>query len=920
MPPVAIRGEKMDEKLTITLVRSRIKSRPYCKTDGKYLGPTWNNDIGLQTILNTPEDLLSVCEVLLTKHDTCMVMGTAIRPEIIDTGRTLKNFKEEPVSCLVLDLDTYEVPNIKTLEYKEAIEEANKFITKYLPPEFCNTTYIIRFSSSFLLKEKPYLRCHILFLLEEPQYPREIGMWIKKDKIPVDATFYLNLTQPIFTSAPIWRDIVDPLSVKDPHFPRIGIVKKDKQHVSSGWQPYFVPKKNLVLSEMPTAYSLQGKVGSFCRMVSPEKILSSMGYSHVADNRYLSATSDTGVPGAIVFENGYVYSHHSNDPVNRIVEEVYNFKRRSLNSYDLAHSWAVLNKDTDPSILKEFEFMLTQAVIGDAVYQEEIQKELVYRTEWLTEGEYKGHNRKIIDGVIRDMYELQLTELSREYLFNTIKAQTKKVSVPVLRNAWKNLKKDSASNTDAFDPEANLRHMANIFKRQQIIYSQHKAVNGDFWCYFSEYRIWKRCNNSQTNAFIYNHIHAAMPIKIEINYSKAEQLMRIITREACLSMSDFPKGKGWAFRGGKQGVIMTDIFSDSHQWQSEKAVRTLRKNDYIYKELPITYTEWKNSNALPEKYIDFLISSSEEDLETVELIKEYGGYILADSYFLHKMLIVEGVPGGGKSILSKILQACVGSAYHSAVSLGGLAGNFGLGTLPGVKLAVMSEARTVDFATLKAVIPILLKITGQDYVDSVRKGVDAHTELLECKLLLMTNRTPVLPDDTGALIQRLMLIRFNKTFRGTSDDILGLDRVILKTELASIIRWHLQGLEALSKRKYFEEPETGIKVRKMLETQIDPLKTFIKKYFIIDTNKIDTEYITQHEFILYFRAYCKQIGQPTKSTTAQKRGSVRSIKVIFPNVFAKRFRREDRLDTRLVGLTPKINLAFEFADEIDELQ
>ena len=56
----------MNEKFSITLVRSRIKSRPYCKTDGKYLGPTWNNDIGLQTVMNTPGDMLAICEILST--------------------------------------------------------------------------------------------------------------------------------------------------------------------------------------------------------------------------------------------------------------------------------------------------------------------------------------------------------------------------------------------------------------------------------------------------------------------------------------------------------------------------------------------------------------------------------------------------------------------------------------------------------------------------------------------------------------------------------------------------------------------------------------------------------------------------------------------------------------------------------------
>ena len=118
----------MEDKFSITLVRSRIKSRPYCKTDGQYLGATWNNDIGLQTVPNSPKDMFHLCSALLKAKDTCVVMGTAIKPEIIDTDRTLKNFKEEPVSYLVLDLDKYEVDNISDLSYEQIIKELDKFI------------------------------------------------------------------------------------------------------------------------------------------------------------------------------------------------------------------------------------------------------------------------------------------------------------------------------------------------------------------------------------------------------------------------------------------------------------------------------------------------------------------------------------------------------------------------------------------------------------------------------------------------------------------------------------------------------------------------------------------------------------------------------------------------------------------------
>lgn len=918
----------MQDKFHITLVRSRIKSRPYTKVDGVYRGPTWNNNIGLQTINNSPSEFMKITTTLQTKVDTCMVTGTAVRPEILDTDRTLKNFIEQPISVLTLDLDKYESPNIKKygkgVTYYQAIEDADDFINTYLPPEFKNVTYIIRFSSSFLMKEESYLRVHLIFLLEEPQYPREIGMWLKQEKIPADATFYFNLTQPIFTAAPIWDNYVDPLSLKDPYFPRVGIVQKKLSHVQGNWQPYYTPKYTdpITIANLPSASRLPGKVGSFCRMIDPQKVLISLGYIDMGEGRFLAPSSETGVPGAIIFSNGYVFSHHEGDPINQIVSEIFNFKRQSLNAYDMMNGWAIINKDLDPSIFKEFEFLLNQAIITDIDYQNEVQQELLNRLEWLVEGEYEGTNRKIIDNVIHDTHGLGLSEMSRNFIFNTIKAKTKHINIDALKSVWKNIKKDHALNKDAYDPEANLRHMANIFKRQQIIYSHHKNTTGDFWCYFGDTRIWKRCNPSQTKAFIYSHVHAAMPMKIEIDYFKIEKLMTIIMREACLSMSDFDKGRGWAFKGGKYGIIMEDLFLDSHQWQLDKAVKTLHKTDHIYKELPVTYKQWKENTGQPINYIDFLVSSCEEDMEATELLREFGGYVLADSYYLHKMLILEGVPGSGKSILAKILQACVGTQYHTAISIPRLAGRFGLGELPGKKLAVMSEARGADFTTLRALVPTLLRIVGQDFIDTEAKHKAAISEMLECKIFIMTNRTPVIPDDTGALSQRLMMVRFNKCFRGTEDEILGLDQRIFQDGLASIIRWHLKGLERLSRRKVFVEPLSGIAAKKVLMEQIDPLKTFIETYFELDQSVDHKYWIVQKEFIRYFRAYLKRLGQPTDDAGSkiQKRASIRNVQTLFPKVIKKRALLNDKYVWKLSGVIPRTELGLEFAEELSSLE
>lgn len=270
----------------LTLVKSQVRSRPYVKTDGKYLGSTKRNNIGLQKVDDDITSVYKVCTTLATMPNTCMVMGTAREPRINNTDRTLKNFIEEPIKLLVLDLDKYPSAVLdagEPISYKGIKQDVERFITTELPPEFKKVSYILAFSASFLLGANKELRCHLFFLLEEAQYPREIGTWIRQEQIPTDHTFYFNLTQPIFTAAPIWKKIEDPIWVKDRKFPRLSLVKKDRDKVPGGWQPYKIPPRGETATgdslNLPSAFNIPGKVGSFCRTIPLDKVLSSLGYT-----------------------------------------------------------------------------------------------------------------------------------------------------------------------------------------------------------------------------------------------------------------------------------------------------------------------------------------------------------------------------------------------------------------------------------------------------------------------------------------------------------------------------------------------------------------------------------------------------------------------------------------------------------------
>jgi hypothetical protein len=920
----------MSETFTITLVQSKIKDRPYTKTDGKYAGPTWINDIGLQTVkidLNEVHGLFSKLQKIPL---VCMVYGEAIRERIPSTDRTMKNFRENTTHLITFDLDDYRTPNLKRcgadVTYNQVVEDADYFIERNLPPDFHNASYILRFSSSFLLKEDGRLRAHLIFISERPQFPREIGLWMRQLEMPADPTFYLNLTQPVFTAAPQFFDTVDPFAVREDYFPRISIVRKATDVVEGEWLPlsgeHF--SHDAMIKKLPSVTTLTGKVGSFCRRVQPESILHYLGYSSDSKGRFLAPTSETGLPGTIVFDNGYMYSHHSEDPINKVIDKIYHYRRRSLNVHDLMHGWATLQMQDNPKVMSEYEYLMGQAIAEDQTYQNEIQDELMTRCDWLTPDGFTGLNKQIVTGIVQDASALGMVAMSQNTLAAIIADKTAIRKTDVMAE-FKNLRRERAFNNNRYDPDANLRHMADIFKGQQILYAQHGTLSGDYWCYYKDLRLWRRRNQTQTEAFIYKHVHEAIPSKMEIDFSKTEKLTRLILRQACEDALGFSPGAGWAFKDGKYGIIMNDLFQDK-DWDADASIRTLQKADHIYKVLPITYRQWQESKEHPpEKFMTFLETTCEEDYEVMNLIQEYGGYIMGDSYYLHRFLIIEGLPGSGKSLLGGILRECVGPQFFVASSISSIGSRFGLGGMGGKKLVMMSEARSVDFATLKAAVPILLKITGNDYLDTEAKLKSSLTERLEAKILILTNRLPVLPDDTGALAQRVLMLRFNKVFRGTKHEILGLEDILVREELAGIIRFFMQGLANLSKRKGFLEPSEGpsAQMKYNLLQQIDPLKSFMTSYFDVREHEDRDLFISQNEFLKFFRAYCYRLNQNTDKKLIRRRASIRHIQTLEPTVDKKRLKRSTDTGTSqpwlLFGLVPKIELEFEFAQEIIEL-
>jgi hypothetical protein len=135
----------------------------------------------------------------------------------------------------------------------------------------------------------------------------------------------------------------------------------------------------------------------------------------------------------------------------------------------------------------------------------------------------------------------------------------------------------------------------------------------------------------------------------------------------------------------------------------------------------------------------------------------------------------------------------------------------------------------------------------------------------------------------------------------------------------------MQGLANLSKRKGFLEPSEGpsAQMKYNLLQQIDPLKSFMTSYFDVREHEDRDLFISQNEFLKFFRAYCYRLNQNTDKKLIRRRASIRHIQTLEPTVDKKRLKRSTDTGTSqpwlLFGLVPKIELEFEFAQEIIEL-
>ncbi|MFD6913788.1 phage/plasmid primase, P4 family [Streptomyces virginiae] len=221
----------------------------------------------------------------------------------------------------------------------------------------------------------------------------------------------------------------------------------------------------------------------------------------------------------------------------------------------------------------------------------------------------------------------------------------------------------------------------------------------------------------------------------------------------------------------------------------------------------------------------FLSQIWPDDPAAITALQEWFGYVLSGRTDLQKILLVVGPSRSGKGTIARVLKALVGKENLAGPTLAGLGTNFGLATLVGKSLAIISDAR-LSGNDNSQMVERLLTISGDDTIDVDRKYREQWTGKLPSRLMILSNELPHFGDSSGVIANRFVLLSMRVSWLGKEDPTLT-DR--LTAEMPGILNWALEGLARLRRTNRITEPASSRDAVTTMRDTASPTSAFVRE-------------------------------------------------------------------------------------------
>lgn len=216
------------------------------------------------------------------------------------------------------------------------------------------------------------------------------------------------------------------------------------------------------------------------------------------------------------------------------------------------------------------------------------------------------------------------------------------------------------------------------------------------------------------------------------------------------------------------------------------------------------------------------------DTDLVRWVHKAIGYSLTGDTREHVVFLCHGKGSNGKSTFADVLQDVLGD-YSVSLNYKTFTANsaqYDLATLPGKRLAVLSE---VPEANYKLESSIIKSLTGSDVIRA-RQIYKESTEFVPvAKFWMLVNHLPTITDDSHGMWRRVKLIPFLQTF-AVDKTLMG----VLKQEASGILAWCIRGAALWHQEGLSKEPACVIAATERYREDQDVLADFLASECVID--------------------------------------------------------------------------------------
>ncbi|MEO7222458.1 MAG: phage/plasmid primase, P4 family [Devosia sp.] len=244
---------------------------------------------------------------------------------------------------------------------------------------------------------------------------------------------------------------------------------------------------------------------------------------------------------------------------------------------------------------------------------------------------------------------------------------------------------------------------------------------------------------------------------------------------------------------------------------------------FTYNGLPYSFED-PDFDPGPTNWLAFLDDIWPDSPESIQALQEIFGYLLTADTSQQKIFLIVGPPRSGKGTIGRVLTAMLGKDNCTSPSLKALGKDFGMESMIGKQLMLVSDMRLSRNSDSGEITGNILRISGEDDVNVSRKFKSDWVGKLPTRMLFLSNVPLILPDMSGALINRIVPLVLKKSFLGSEDTKLT-DKLL--GELPSILNWSIAGWKRLKARGHFDLTPQGLELNKYAGSHAAPVQSFL---------------------------------------------------------------------------------------------